>query len=105
MEIEIKDSNYKEVAAKEGLLVLDFWATWCGPCRALSPVMTEIAKEYDGKGVTVGKVNCDDNEDLSAEFSIRNIPTLLFIRNGEVKDKVVGLLPKEEIKAKIDALL
>lgn len=105
MEVEITDSNYKEYASQEGLLVLDFWATWCGPCLALAPTIAAIAKTYEGKGVTVGKVNADENEDLCSVYGIRNLPTILYIKNGEVVDKTVGALPKNMIEEKINALL
>lgn len=105
MEIEVTDSNYKEVSASGDLLVLDFWATWCGPCQALAPTMAALAKDFDGKGVTVGKVNADENEDLIAVFGVRNLPTVLFVKNGEVVDKVVGAMPKNMFVEKINALL
>ncbi|MBQ4033907.1 MAG: thioredoxin [Paludibacteraceae bacterium] len=105
MEIEVTDSNYKEVAATDNLLVLDFWASWCGPCLALGPTIAAIAKDYEGKGVTVGKVNADENEDLCSVFGIRNLPTILYIKNGEVVDKTVGAMPKNMLVEKINGLL
>jgi|SRR5574344_1566666 thioredoxin 1 len=104
MEVEINESNYGDYAAKSDLLILDFWATWCGPCRALSPVIAELAKDYEGKAI-VGKVNTDENPDLCDKFGIRNIPTVLFLRKGELLDKNIGATTKSVLAAKIDALL
>ena len=104
MEVEINESNYGDYAAKSDLLILDFWATWCGPCRALSPVIAELAKDYEGKAI-VGKVNTDENPDLCDKFGIRNIPTVLFLRKGELLDKNIGATTKSVLAAKIDVLL
>ena len=104
MEVEINESNYGDYAGKSDLLILDFWATWCGPCRALSPVIAELAKDYEGKAI-VGKVNTDENPDLCDKFGIRNIPTVLFLRKGELLDKNIGATTKSVLAAKIDALL
>ena len=84
--------------------MVDFWATWCGPCRAIAPVVEELAAEYEGKAV-VAKCNVDECEDVPMKYGIRNIPTLLFFKGGEVVDKLVGAAPKSEIAKKIDALL
>lgn len=103
--MEINDSNYNEVLAQDKPVVLDFWATWCGPCRKVGPTIQELADEYEGQ-VIVGKVNIEeDADDLVAEFGIRNIPTILFIKGGEVVDKVVGAAPKSTIEEKLKALL
>ena len=83
---------------------MDFWATWCGPCRMVGPVISELAKEYDGK-ITVGKCDVEENEDLAVEFGIRNIPTILFFKNGQVVDKLVGAQSKAKLQEKFDALL
>lgn len=104
MEIKITDANFAEILNGEKPVVVDFWATWCGPCRALAPVVEELAGEYDGKAV-VGKCNVDENEDLPMKYGIRNIPTLLFFKGGELVDRLVGAAPKAEIAKKIDALL
>ena len=94
MALEITDANYKELMADTSKpVVIDFWATWCGPCRMVGPVIDELAAEYEGK-VVIGKCNVDDNEDLTAEFGIRNIPTILFFKDGQLVDKQVGSAPK-----------
>lgn len=101
----INDNNFQEVAAENKLLVLDFWATWCGPCRKVSPVIDGLAAQYSDKA-NIGKVNIEEDADeLVAQFGIRNIPTVLFIKNGEVVDKVVGAATKNVYEDKINALL
>lgn len=103
--MNINDSNYEEIANQGLPIVLDFWATWCGPCKMISPIIEELSTEYEGK-VVVGKVNIEDEaEDLIAEFGIRNVPTVLFIKDGEVVDKVLGAAPKSKFDEKIKALL
>ena len=103
--MEINDSNYSEVLAQNKPMVLDFWATWCGPCRMVGPVIQQLADQYEGQ-VIVGKVNIEENADeLVAQFGIRNIPTIVFMKNGEVVDKVVGAAPKPTLEAKLQALL
>jgi thioredoxin 1 len=103
--MEINDSNYSEVLAQNKPMVLDFWATWCGPCRMVGPVIQQLADQYEGQ-VIVGKVNIEEDADnLVAQFGIRNIPTILFMKNGEVVDKVVGAAPKPTLEAKLQALL
>ena len=105
MALEINDSNFKEVVLdSEKPVVVDFWATWCGPCKALSPVIDEVAAEFEGKAVVV-KCNVDDVTDAPAEYGVRNIPTLLFFKGGEVKDKLVGSTTKAAIAEKLNALL
>ncbi len=101
----INDSNYGEALAQNKPMVLDFWATWCGPCRRVSPIVQELADQYEGQ-VIVGKVNIEeDANDLVAEFGIRNIPTILFMKDGQVVDKVVGAAPKSTLEEKLKALL
>lgn len=101
----INDSNYDEVLAQNKPMVLDFWATWCGPCRKVGPVIEELANQYEGQ-VIVGKINIEeDADDLVAEFGIRNIPTILFMKGGQVVDKVVGAAPKSTLEEKLKALL
>ena len=103
--MEINDSNYNEVLAQDKPVVLDFWATWCGPCRKIGPTIQELADEYEGQ-VIVGKVNIEEEaDDLVSEFGIRNIPTILFFKDGELKERSVGSIKREELDAKIKALL
>ncbi len=102
--MEITDSNFEALVAEGKALVVDFWATWCGPCRMVGPTIEALAEQYAGK-VNVGKVNVDENEELPAKFGIRNIPTVLFIKNGQVVDKVVGAAARPVFEEKINALL
>ena len=105
MALEITDANFEEVVLKSDKPVLvDFWATWCGPCRMVGPIVDELAEEYDGKAV-VGKVNVDDNSTVPSEYGIRNIPALLVFKNGEIVDKVIGAVPKNVLAEKLDAQL
>ncbi|MDR1552053.1 MAG: thioredoxin [Prevotellaceae bacterium] len=105
MALAINESNFNELVTKsDKLVVLDFWAEWCGPCRAISPVIEELANEYEGKAV-IGKVDVDSNAAIAEKYGIRNIPTIIFIKNDEIKDKIVGAVPKSALVSKIEALL
>ena len=104
MEVTITKENFAELKAGNLPLVVDFWATWCGPCRMVGPIIEELAKQYDGK-IVVGKCDVEDNEELAAEFGIRNIPTILFFKNGEVFDKLIGAQSKAKFEEKFEAML
>jgi thioredoxin 1 len=105
MAVEITDGNFESVVKNSDKVVLvDFWAEWCGPCRMVGPIVEELAKEYDGKAV-IGKLNVDNNPNVSMEFGVRNIPTILFFKNGKVVDKQVGAVPKAQLAAKLQAQL
>ncbi|PKP33091.1 MAG: thioredoxin [Bacteroidetes bacterium HGW-Bacteroidetes-17] len=105
MALEITDANFEEIVLKSDKpVIIDFWAVWCGPCRMVGPIVEEVGKEYEGKAV-VGKVDVDNNPGVSAKFGIRNIPTILFFKNGEIVDKQVGAVPKQVIVNKLEALL
>lgn len=105
MALELTDSNFDELVLKSDKPVLvDFWAEWCGPCRMVGPIVEELSGEYEGKAV-VGKVDVDNNPGISMKFGIRNIPTLLLFKNGEIVDKQVGAVPKHILKGKLDAQL
>ena len=101
---KITDANYKELLAQDKLVVVDFWAEWCGPCRSIAPYVDELATEYEGKAI-IGKYNVDDDNALSSEMGIRNIPTILFFKGGKLVDKQVGDSSKADLKAKIEANL
>lgn len=105
MAVEITDANFDEVVLKSDKpVVVDFWAAWCGPCRMVGPIIEEMSGEYDGKAV-IGKVDVDQNPGVSAKFGIRNIPTIIFVKNGEIVDKSVGAVPKAQLTSKLDAIL
>lgn len=104
MEVTITSENFESLKTGNMPLVVDFWATWCGPCRLVAPLIAELAEEYNGK-VTIGKCDVEDNEELAMEFGIRNIPTILFFKNGMVVDKLIGAQSKAKIEEKIKNLL
>ena len=104
MEVQVTSENFESLKSGSLPLVVDFWAPWCGPCRMVGPIIEELAKEYDGK-LTVGKCDVEENDDLAAEFGIRNIPTILFFKDGVVVDKLVGAVSKAKIEEKFQTLL
>ena len=105
MATELTDSNFQtKVVENEGLSVIDFWAVWCGPCRMIGPIIEELSQEYKDK-VLVGKVDVDNNQEVSMRYGVRSIPTILFIKGGEVVDKHVGATSKQVLKDKIETHL
>ena len=99
--IKVTNSNYNELIAKHQLLVVDFWASWCGPCRAIAPIIEELAQEYKGK-VAIGKCNVDENRSLTNSFGVQGIPAIYIIKNGKVVDEQIGYCNKDTLKAKIE---
>jgi len=105
MTVEVNDSNFEEVVLKsEKLVIIDFWAEWCGPCRMITPIIEEISKEYAGR-VLAAKVDVDSNPGISSKLGIRNIPTVMFFKDGEMVDKQVGAVPKSNFISKLEPLL
>ncbi len=104
MALEFTDENIKDIIKSGKPVVIDFWAEWCGPCRMVGPIVEELAKEYDGK-VVIGKMDVDNNTDTPNEYGIRNIPTILFFKGGELVDKQVGATQKAALVTKVEALL
>lgn len=104
MALQITDASAAELMASDQLIVIDFWATWCGPCQRLSPIVEELAAEYENRAI-IGKYNVDEGEDLVATYGIRNIPVLLFIKKGEVVHKMVGAATKAQIQENIEKFL
>jgi thioredoxin 1 len=105
MALELTDANFEELVMNSDKPVLvDFWAVWCGPCRMVGPIVEEIANDYEGKAI-VGKVDVDNNPEVASKFGIRNIPTILFMKNGEVVDKQVGAAQKAQLTEKLDAIM
>ena len=104
MALAITDSNFDALLAEGKPMVVDFWATWCGPCRKIGPYIEELAETYGDRAI-IGKVDVDENDQLAIRFGIRNIPTILFLRNGEIVDKQVGAAPKAALEAKLQSIL
>lgn len=105
MTIEVTDVNFEEIVLQSDKPVLvDFWAEWCGPCRMIGPLVSELSEDYKGRAV-IAKMDVDTNPGTAAKFGIRNIPTILFFKSGEIADKQVGAVPKTILSSKIDALL
>lgn len=105
MAFQLTDSNFKQsVLDNEGVTVIDFWAEWCGPCRMIAPIIEELSKEYEGKAL-IGKLDVDNNPEVSMKYGIRSIPTILFLKNGEVVDKQVGATTKAVLASKLEAQL
>ena len=104
MEVTITNENFASLKAGKLPMVVDFWATWCGPCRMVAPIIEELAGTYDGQ-IVVGKCDVEENDDLAAEFGIRNIPTILFFKGGQVVDKIVGAQSKAKLEEKFQTLL
>ena len=97
MALNLNNDNFKETITQDKLVLVDFWAEWCGPCKALSPIIDELSQEM-GETMTIAKVDITENQDIAVEYGVRNIPTMLFFRNGEIVDKQVGAMPKSAIQ-------
>ena len=104
MELTVTDSNFNDILATDKLVMVDFWATWCGPCRAIAPIVEELSAEYEGRAV-IAKCNVDECQTVPVQYGIRNIPTLLFFKGGQLVDRMVGAAPKSELVKKLDSLL
>jgi thioredoxin 1 len=103
--MEATSGNWEsEVLGEQGLVMIDFWAAWCGPCRMISPTVEELAKEYSGR-VKVMKLNTDENSEIASRYKIMGIPTIMFFKNGDKLDQIVGVVPKQQLKAKLDSFL
>ena len=102
--VHLTEKNFDEaLVANQGVMMVDFWAEWCGPCKAVAPALEELARESGG-AVTLAKVNVDENQGLAARYGIRSIPTILFVKQGKVVDQVIGAVPKVQLKKKLDSL-
>jgi len=105
MALEITKENFEETVKNNKVVVVDFWAPWCGPCRMIAPIIEELSEDFKDKGVVVGKINTDEEQELAMQFGIRSIPTVLFIKDGEVVDAMIGAAPKAMYEEKINKLL
>jgi thioredoxin 1 len=105
MALEITKDNFADIVKNNKVVVVDFWAPWCGPCRMIAPIIEELVEEYKDKGVAVGKINTDEEQELAIQFGIRSIPTVLFFKDGELADSMIGAAPKQFYEEKINALL
>jgi thioredoxin 1 len=104
MEIEVTDQNFEELLAQGKPMMLDFWATWCGPCRKIAPDIEALAEAYGDQAI-IGKVEVEENDELTSRFGIRNVPTILFIKNGEIVDKQIGAAARSVFEDKLKAIL
>ena len=104
MPVVVTNTNISEILSGDKPVMIDFWATWCGPCRMVAPIISEMAEKYGDK-IVVGKCDVEESDDVAAEFGIRNIPTVVFMKGGEVVDKLVGAMPKAKFEEKFEALL
>ena len=104
MALAITTENFDSLVKGDQLVVVDFWATWCGPCRHIAPIVEEVAAEYEGKAV-IGKCDTDENGDIAKQFGVMNIPTLIFLKNGEEVDRHVGIISKDELVKKVNQYL
>ncbi|MFR9504138.1 MAG: thioredoxin [Rikenellaceae bacterium] len=104
MALTITKENFEELIAGDKLVVIDFWAEWCGPCRTIAPIIEELATEYEGRAI-IGKCDVEDNDEIVGKYGVRNIPTVIFLKGGELVDKQVGAASKEAFKAKIEKSL
>jgi thioredoxin 1 len=104
MALEVTDGNITEVLTQNEITVLDFWAPWCGPCRMLGPIIDSLSTEEVNNSITIGKINVDENNTSALKYGVRSIPTVIFLKNGEIADKLVGVSSKSDLQAKIDSL-